>query len=346
LSKIKVLFVCKGSADGGLGHVTRTLAVADEMVHHAEVLVHVIGDSFVSKLLTGHEFVPGLSSDGADASRLAREFDPDIVFFDMLRLEEDRFSSIAKNSFLISLSPIFDRMGEVDVLFNRSAYSSYNWPTGDGAPKFRCGPEYAVINSNAVPILTAQYEQNLRHERLAVAISMGGSDAPNKTLKLLQVLRDLPTPMIFWVALGEGYAHSYEDLVDTIMASTDHEMIIAKTNKSMWRILNTCVVAVLGGGNTTYEAAYIGLPSINIMENSGHDFLVKELVDGEVCLTTEPPLDHAIEQVATGLSELTRHPDQLMKMHRNSRGFVDGLGAQRIATETLSMLGERAQSSR
>ena len=341
MTQVKALFVCRGSLSDGLGHVTRTRAVAREMMRHADVMVHVIGDDFVENMLEGHKFTFRHSNDESLAIDLAREFRPDIVFFDMLWIEESDFGSISGSAMAISLSPIFDRMESVDVVFHRSAYHDDAWPTGPNAPEYRCGRQYAVINGNAVPIETPQYESGLKRDGLSVAIAMGGVDASNKTLKLLQVLRDLPNHMTFWAMLGEGYDHSYEALVETITESKRHEIIMAKTNRSMWRILSSCSVAVLGGGNTTYEAVYAGLPSINIMEDSRHEFVIKELVDAGICLKVEFPLEDAVTEVAEMLAELDASPDVLLEMHRKSRGFVDGLGARRIADESIEILRGR-----
>jgi spore coat polysaccharide biosynthesis predicted glycosyltransferase SpsG len=301
-------------------------------------MVHVIGDDFVENMLKDSGFAFQHATDVASAIEAAREFQPDIVFFDMLSLEESDFKSISSSALTISISPIFDRMKSVDVVFHRSAYHDAGWPTGSGSPDYRCGRQYAVINGNAVPIETSHYENGLKQDGLSVAIAMGGVDASNKTLKLLEVLRDLPNHMTFWAMLGEGYDHSYEALVETISESKQHEIIMAKTNRSMWKILGSCSVAILGGGTTTYEAVYAGLPSINIMEDTRHEFVIKELVDAGICWKAEFPLENAVSEVAEKLSELDATPEVLLDMHRKSRGFVDGLGAQRIAEESLEIL--------
>ena len=36
--------------------------------------------------------------------------------------------------------------------------------------------------------------------------------------------------------------------------------ILAKTNRSMWRVLGNCSLAILAGGVTSYEAAFAGCP--------------------------------------------------------------------------------------
>ena len=75
--------------------------------------------------------------------------------------------------------------------------------------------------------------------------------------------------------IREGYNHSYQSLVDVINRNNRHEIILAKTNRSMWEILSNCNVAILAGGLMLVESIYAGLPSINIFEKEWHE---KQLV--------------------------------------------------------------------
>ena len=177
------------------------------------------------------------------------------------------------------------------------------------------------------------YRYSLEQNPLSIVISMGGSDASNNTLQVLNALRSVSSSMLFWVLLGEGYEHSYQALVDCMQKDSRHEIILAKTNNTMWRIMRMCTLAILAGGTITYEAAYAGLPSINIFEVEKHVFLIKELVEKGVSLNAGYPLSDALSVVKANVAYLECSRDELLAMHRKSKDLIDGLGARRIAQE-------------
>jgi spore coat polysaccharide biosynthesis predicted glycosyltransferase SpsG len=200
------------------------------------------------------------------------------------------------------------------------------------------GLEYAVVDADTRKIASQVFDQTLARNRLSVAVSMGGVDAANKTLGVLETLRSSRSRLLLWVMLGEGYEHSYEDLVDCARGAR-HEIVLAKTNESMWHILGTCGLAILAGGTTTYQAAYAGLPSLNILESPERRFLLQELVDKGACLRAGDDLENSLARLNDLVEHFDAHRDELLQMHQNASLLIDGNGARRIAHEIAQMAG-------
>lgn len=331
-----VLMICRGSARDGLGHVMRTRTVAQELARTGGVSVVVIGDRVVDALMAPSGLDWQLVDDDRAAldafeAHVRSSAPPSAVVFDTMRFDEAAFDAIKSVCPVASLSPIFDRLGQCDALFHRTRHlppevsgSTY---TGD----LHAGLEYAVIRRGIAPIEEDHYNRTVLHDPLAVAVSMGGGDAQNKTLQVLEALRRVRKRLLLWVLLGEGYSHSYQALVDCVRRSAQHEIILAKTSDSMWRVLHNCSLAVLAGGTVTYEAAHARLPSINLFESADHTFLVRELVDHGVCLSAGHPFDAAVECAVEHIERLDIERSRLAAMHRAARGLIDDQGASRIA---------------
>jgi spore coat polysaccharide biosynthesis predicted glycosyltransferase SpsG len=234
----------------------------------------------------------------------------------------------------ISLSPIFNHLGQVDYIYHRTSILGDDWPKGQGKPITRSGLEYAVINPSCRQITEDYFRQNLLFQELSIAVSMGGTDAANKTLQVLKAIKSVPHKLLIWVILGEGYAHSYQDLLDS-MKDSKNEIILVKTNDSLWRILSTCSVAILSGGITTYEAAYAGLPTINLIEDERHAFLIQELLAKEVSVRAGSNWIEGLNSLPSILVDYFNHRDKLLCMHQNSKALIDGLGAERITQDIL-----------
>ncbi len=207
----------------------------------------------------------------------------------------------------------------------------------------RKGLEYAVVPEYCRRIPEGVFRHSLEARSPAIAISMGGTDTANKTLQILNVLARVRRRLLVWVMLGEGYAHSYEDLVHCMHGSR-HEVILAQTHDSMWRVLSTCTLAILAGGTTTYEAARAGLPSINTLESPDHYYLIQELVELGVCSCAGKDLADSLANLEDQVSNLLESKGLLLDMHRRSRELIDGRGAERIA-QALHTLHEARISS-
>jgi spore coat polysaccharide biosynthesis predicted glycosyltransferase SpsG len=330
----RFLFCCRGSSDDGLGHVIRTRAVIDRLPAGIEAELVVLGrDECAAPLLEGLAVPWTISTGDGTITERAAAFEPNVVVFDTIGLERAVFESVAAGRLTASLSPIFDHLDQVDLAFSRTRYDHNG--IASVAPGRHYGLEYAIVRPECRRSDSVLFEKHLGESPMAIAISMGGADAPNRTLEVLDALHDMPVPATFWVLLGEGYAHSYRALVDCVKRNHRQEIILAKTNQSMWRIMRNCSLAILAGGVTTYEAAYAGLPSINLLEREGHGFLVRELVERGAALIGGTVDDRGHEGVLREVTRLERDRDAVLAMHRATTGLIDGRGAERVLEELV-----------
>jgi spore coat polysaccharide biosynthesis predicted glycosyltransferase SpsG len=341
----KALFICRGSVRDGLGHVIRSRRVATALKNLAIIKMVVIGDDSVENLLINQDLDYAITPYEQRALNHFRHFAPDVVVFDLMKFEESHFEAIRSACQTVSLSPIFNCLACVDLMFHRTRIRGKDWPADSSGPVIRCGLEFAIISDHCQKIAEEMYCSNLEHETLSVAISMGGGDAANKTLAILSKVKDVPDKVLFWALLGEGYAHSYQDLVHCIRGSK-HEIILAKTNDSMWRILNTCSLAILAGGTTTYEAVYAGLPSVNTLETEEHYFLVQELVERGACAYAGYTFEESLCALSGIITRYSRHRQELLKMRANALGLIDGLGAHRVAEEIADLCRQPKEAPR
>jgi spore coat polysaccharide biosynthesis predicted glycosyltransferase SpsG len=337
----RVVVICRGSEKHGLGHVIRSRTVAGELATRSRVKLIAIGDIHAELLLNGQAFPSIVVREDGDVEKELVTFAPDIVVFDLLEFESSLLGSILGTKFTVSLSPIFSAILKVDMVFHRTRYLDEGLSPASFQGSLRCGLDYAIVRRQCVRIESREYESNASREPLAVAISMGGGDASNKTLRLLTALRDVEVPLLLWVLLGEAYTHSYDALVDCVKRDSRHEIILAKTGDSMWRIMRQCAVAILAGGTVTYEAAFAGLPSINTFEERGHLFLARELVERGVCLNAGYPFDDAVDVAIAQLRHLEANRSQLVEMHHRCQGLLRGDAAASIADEIIDGFWEK-----
>lgn len=325
---MKFLFVCRASTRVGLGHLMRSRTLAEHACRLHDVEMIVIGPPTLSRLTAALPFRVTFAENDTDLFRYVFA-DFDAVFYDTLVLDPDTLGFLKEHGRLaVSISPIFEHMAHMDMVFSRTRYGSKR--DGEIAAEQYLGLEYTIIQSSCRRIETRAFRENLQRSVPSLAISMGGGDAANRTLQFLRSLRQCEIRATFWVMLGEGYGHSYDPLMRALEDDQRHEIIVAKTNRSMWQILSNCTLAILPGGITTYEAAYAGLPTVNVFEKEDHTFLVRELVEAGVCLNAGLLNEANLAQLNRTLSDLFNNRDALLGMHETSRGIIDGKGCARI----------------
>ena len=334
---MKVVIICKASPTTGFGHLIRSRTLANAIYDDRRISdLHfiAIGSKHISNLLPADKYTVDTYNDAAEVQLQANY---DLAFFDCLSIEQEILQAIkSRCNTLVSLSPIFSEMDQMDLFFNRTKNTS------ESIMKLpiekHLGLEYTLIQESCQKIPTAVYENNLDQDRLPIAISMGGGDAPNKTLRFLRSLKNCDVPVTFWVMLGEGYGHSYDELIEVVKGNTKHEIILAKTNQSMWQILRNCVLAILPGGITTYEAVYAGLPAINILDDASSYFLIEELENEKACFYGGALSDQTLDNLNKTLSHLYNNRLELINMHLKAKHLIKGRGGKEILDVCLSKM--------
>lgn len=330
-----VAFVVRASIQDGLGHLVRSLSVLREMQGFARPHLFVLGDKSGSHLIEESGIAWVECADDGACVRNVLELNPQVVVFDTLHFNQLNFDCVATQAITISLSPVFSCMGSVDHLFHRTVTEAPEWGTAENFPKLHKGLKYTVLPSWLRRISTKHYREMLNESKLSIAISMGGADAPNRTLTILQELGRHPEKLVIWVALGDAYTHSYEDLLRCAKENRQ-EIILLKSNESMWRVLRNVSLVICAGGLTTYEAAYVGVPSINILQSANWIYLFSELAAKNICFVL-PPSDDSIFRVSQLVSSLSKERGGLLRMHESSKHVVPDGGAQRIARKIIKL---------
>ena len=327
---MRVLFICKYGINIGMGHLSRSKALAiaiNKLYPKFEINFIAFGEGFAQKLFAETKFHTLFLSE-ENFFHLENRYD--IVFIDMLEASSTLMEKLADIRCKVSLSPIFNHFEYMDILFHRTKYLNKN----EVYPQLvYAGLKYTIIPNSCQRVPTYRYESALENEYFPIAISMGGGDAANKTLNCLRELKKCEVPATFWVMLGEGYTHSYDQLVEEIRNNTKHEIILVRSNKNMWQIMQNCVLCIIPGGVTAYEAVYAGIPFIAIEQEKEKKFLLRELLENKVC-----EISDSFENINTRIKYLYNNQKELLMMHFNSKGLISGNFSNNIMKKCCEFL--------
>lgn len=313
----------------GLGHLVRSLCVAKEVAKDSPVRIVKIGDGSGSHLVaeTGLPCIEA-SEDGVAADAVLAS-GARVCVFDALEFEDSAFTRVREVSTTVSLSPEFSALSVTDHLIHRTTRENPHWDKTKGFPRIHKGLAYTILPDWLRRVPERAYREHAKEARLAIAISMGGSDASNRTLALLDLLSEVPCPLVIFIALGDAYTHSYERL----LRHAEHnrqEVILVKSNESMWRVLRTASLLLCAGGLTTYEATFVGIPSINVLQRSEWTYLFEELTESGACVTV-PAAKDSLARTVEYVLELYTNRNSLLEMRAATKGLIRSGGAKRVA---------------
>lgn len=337
MASYKFVVVCKGSVDVGLGHLFRAKTFAKFLKQEGyDFTLIAITDKYVRNVLNGLHNDTHFVSHDTEAAEYILKNSFDVVVFDSISFAKEYILSIKKKvKHVASISPVFDSMKYVDSLFTRLN----NFDSTKSSFTVYSGLEYIILNDTVKPISNNQYEENMNNEPFSVGITMGGADSSNNTKKVIKALNSVRHPLTIWTLLGEGYNHSYTELAEIIKKDKKHEVILARTNQNMWKLLGNCTLAITSGGLTYNEAVYAGLPVINLFESSEHAKRIPDIFTiDEIGFNMGAITDENLNKTVSLINNLINEPESLFNMRRRMKGKIDGKAPDRIIKAIVSNL--------
>ena len=263
----RVLIRVDGSHAIGLGHIYRMKALAQGLSERGAVPTFVtLLDGTANRLLqatglTVHAYAEGDLRDAL--AKVSQEFRPDWIIQDVLATREDEVL------YLKSLSAAklihFDDSGAglrlADVVINAFVY---HWGEYAGY-----GSNTRLYEGAGLMILQKEIESYRGKPRAIVSqarqvtMGFGGTDTHGVTESVLTALRDLGGQRFeVSVILGPGTLETPG--LATAVAQSPHKVVVKKGVADLFAEFNSSDLVLCGGGNSLYELATLGIPSLAI----------------------------------------------------------------------------------
>jgi UDP-2,4-diacetamido-2,4,6-trideoxy-beta-L-altropyranose hydrolase len=336
----------------GTGHVMRCLTLAAALRERGAAISFVCRqhDRHLCNLIEEQGFnvirLPRLAScPGAswqeDAELTARavsalDSKPDWLVVDHYALDE-RWERALRPSVgrVMVIDDLANRRHDCDVLLDEGYYQHFE-TRYDGLIPGTCatllGPRYTPIRKEFTDARRADRHRDgvIRQ----VLVSLGGSDPENHTSEVIRVFRTLDRPQL---AIDIVVGKSNPNLADiTRVCQAEPHFRCHSESTSMAQLMLSADLAVSAGGFTTYELAYMGVPTLLLPLSKAQETLAEGLVEHGAAinlgLTDTFPDGHLLD----GFHELDGSPGRCLEMSRHGQQLVDGLGAQRVADFLLN----------
>lgn len=332
LRQPRILFRVDGGATLGMGHVFRSLAIADALRQTSRAEIAFLMSAEHSEGLgtvSGHGYpVRLVERDLTALVERIRDFAPDILINDLPTVEDRYLHALSHlGATTVNLVDTLDDLERTEHYAQVIvSVMNHDRETPEG---FYGGPAYAILRSHF-----HGRKKELRELPRRVLLTFGGSDPQGLTLKAARALQGLD-PAVELVAVA-GPAFSYRrEFLDLEAGLTRRIPLINEAGGHIAELMLDADVVVCSGGMSVYEIAALGTPGVVLGQNAREDKRMREFARlGTVeylGLGTDVDEARILNTVAALLGDVERR----RAMSQKGRGLVDGLGATRAAEVVL-----------
>ncbi|ADH60464.1 pseudaminic acid biosynthesis-associated protein PseG [Thermoanaerobacter mathranii subsp. mathranii str. A3] len=333
---LKVAIRVDGGPKIGMGHITRCLALAEELANN-DCNITFITRNDISSITKIKEYgfdvnvieIFTIDEEINYITRIINQFD--ILITDSYEIDYNYLYTIKKTGvFLVSIDDLNEHDFPCDIVINGNIYAEdLNYKDVTGKTRFLLGPKYVLMRKEFRDLPKKQIKNKVEN----ILITMGGSDPKGVTIKVLKALmsdRNLRSLNID-VVIGPSFNKELVTEINEFAKNNKNISTSYNVNATIMReLMIKTDIAISAGGSTLYELAAAGVPTIAVI-----------VADNQIKNVNKWVSQHAIVKV-TQISDVKNNIEKLIfdnntrqMMSNISSSLVDGLGTIRCTKEII-----------
>ena len=321
---MKVFIITEGGKNIGFGHITRCLSLY-QAFEEKEIIQELIlnSDGNIKYLLKGINY-----------QKLNWIEKPDKLF-ELIKGADIAIidSYLADSSFYIQISnlvkiPVYiDDNKRLDypkgVVLNGNIHAeTLNYPSKNGIT-YLLGTKYTPLRKEFWEVPKKKIKEKIEN----IMVTFGGDDAKNMTPKILGFLKNVYPDIRKNVVIGKSFNN-----IDEIKKEADYntKLIYHPNAQKVKEIMLESDIAISAGGQTLYELARIGVPTIGICVAENQLGSIREW---EKIGFLENAGLYNEDNIIARVNRLLKHSENIKSRETKSKigkQFVDGKGSLNI----------------
>jgi spore coat polysaccharide biosynthesis predicted glycosyltransferase SpsG/CMP-N-acetylneuraminic acid synthetase len=333
LRQPRILFRVDGSGRIGMGHVFRSLAIADALrqtsradiaflmtADHAEGLVTVSRYGYPVRIARDARLETYLEH--------IHDYAPAILINDLPAVPETYLRALSHvGAATVNLVDTLDDLGQAEhyaQVIVSVMHEDRETPEG-----FYGGPAFAILREHF-----QGREKEIRDSPRLVLLTFGGSDPQGLTLEAARALARLPAEIELLAVAGPAFAdrQRFEELARSLGRRVP---LINEAGGHIADLMLEADVVVCSGGMSVYELAALGTPGIVLAQNTREERRMREFARHGTVEFLGLGAEVAGERLLEGVLALLGDVGRRREMSARGRDLVDGLGALRAAEVVL-----------
>lgn len=229
-----------------------------------------------------------------------------------------------------------------DLVLNQNAYATdaFYEHRGPGT-RLLLGTSYLVLRKEFWPY--RGWRRRIPSVARQALISMGGEDPRDFARRAIEAVGRVSEPLDVRVVVGPAYRHG--DGLRCAAGDLRSRVTVVENAVGMAEHLAWADIAVLAGGTTSWEAAFLGLPSVTVALAENQKRVVEALASAGAALDAGWHEDVNADQLASSVEKLAADEERRTAMCRAGQELVDGNGVFRVV-ERMWGWGDRVQLRR
>lgn len=264
----KIAFLVEGGLEMGMGHVYRSLALAEELRDKGEIC-------FLTS--SGHEIMGKISENGFKAINLKSDVDilahlvelePKIIIIDKLEVQEGFIKKLRElvDAKLVIFGNLSGANKYADIVVNAHVGSDFRnrrVVDPDTQTLYFYGPRYFILRREFHSLKTGKKGRN-KFQR--ILLIFGGADPSNLTSKVLRKLLLMKEDFKIDVLVGPLFPY-LADLEDLIKSYPGKNVSVYRDVRNVAAFMVDSDLVITSPGSSMYEALFIGIPVIAISQS-------------------------------------------------------------------------------
>ena len=330
---MKLLVRADASPRIGTGHVMRCLSLVQglrpsdgaAMLVAAEITAALEPRlQFANVGLTRLNVKAGSPADAEQTVKIAREINASWIVVDGYQFGAEYQRQLKDAGFRVLFADDYGHAKNysADLVLNQNLHANAGaYVQREAGTRLLLGNRYTLLRREFQKLKDGPRKIPARASR--VLVTLGGADPDNVTSKIIKALSTLPGVEAV-VVVGGSNSHLPE--LRTLIAHSPTPIELVVDAQNMPTLMQHADVAIAAGGTTSWELAFMGLPTLMLVLADNQREVADGLSAAQVVRKTKP------ETIAKDLAELLADAGARKRMSERGRQLVDGLGASRVVT--------------
>ncbi len=345
LREPRVLFRVDGSLETGMGHVYRSLAIADALRDSSRAAIAFLmtaqhGEGL--RTVAQYGYPVRLAGEASPATYLEhiRDYAPDVLINDLPGLDASYLEALSHlGATTVNLVDTLDDLERTEA-YAQVIVSVMN-EDKETPENFYGGPAYAILRRHFGEMGRVKEVRDLAR---LVVLTFGGSDPQGFTLKAARALVGLPE-RIEIVAVA-GPAFSYQREFEALQKQLSRRVpLMRQLEGHIADVMFEADLVLCSGGMTVYEIAALGTPGLVLAQNTREEARMRAFARRGSVEFLGLGTEVAEQSIAARALALLEDAGARGAMSRNGRAMVDGLGAERAAELVLGSARRKERGS-
>jgi UDP-2,4-diacetamido-2,4,6-trideoxy-beta-L-altropyranose hydrolase len=343
---VGALFRVNAGPDIGLGHLQRCLSLAAALQRAGSRCVFLICRDAVAEQrvracgfdVAGLDGVkPGDKEDLKQTLEASHRHRCGAIVVDSYDVDGDYLAQLRRAGlFVVAIDDLARFPFPCQVVVNGSAGTAHlPYVSAAGDTVFLIGTEFVLLGQD-FHAAAARIGNEAVHELL---VTVGGSDRHGLMPQLLSQLDDLPAEVAINAVVGPFFENRAD--VEDAARRCRRTVRLIDGPASIRDLMLRADVAVSGGGQTLYELAATGTPTVAFEVDANQSHNLDALAAEGVLLLVEGPREAGFPaRVSRAVMALIGCSDERKRMSAAGRRVVDGQGATRLAKTIIDLYGQ------